>query len=223
MRAQKNRNLTMIVDERMVAFINSFDKGNSPFLDELEKFALDTDVPIVRKDMQQFLKFLLTMHKPGTILEVGTAIGFSALLMSEADPEAQIITIEKYEKRIPLAKANFEKAGKADKITLLEGDATEILKDLKKPVDFIFMDAAKGQYINFLPDILRLLNPGGLLVSDNVLQDGDIIESRFAVTRRNRTIHSRMRDYLYELTHHEALETVILPVGDGVTVSVKKS
>lgn len=212
----------MIVDERMVAFINSFDKGNSPFLDELEKFALDTDVPIVRKDMQQFLKFLLTMQKPKAILEVGTAIGFSALLMSEAIPEAKIITIEKYEKRIPLAKENFEKAGKADRITLLEGDATDILKELKEPVDFIFMDAAKGQYINFLPDILRLLNPGGLLVSDNVLQDGDIIESRFAVTRRNRTIHSRMRDYLYELTHHEALETVILPVGDGVTVSVRK-
>lgn len=212
----------MIVDERMVAFINSFDKGNSPFLDELEKYALDTDVPIVRKDMQQFLKFLLTMQKPKAILEVGTAIGFSALLMSEAIPEAKIITIEKYEKRIPLAKENFEKAGKADRITLLEGDATDILKELKEPVDFIFMDAAKGQYINFLPDILRLLNPGGLLVSDNVLQDGDIIESRFAVTRRNRTIHSRMRDYLYELTHHEALETVILPVGDGVTVSVRK-
>ena len=98
----------------------------------------------------------------------------------------------------------------------------DILKNLKEPFDFIFMDAAKGQYLYFLPDILRLLKPGGLLVSDNVLQDGDIIESRFAVTRRNRTIHSRMRDYLYELKHHPQLETSILPVGDGVTLSVKK-
>ncbi len=212
----------MIVDERMVAFINSFDKGNTPFLDELEKYAKETDVPIIRKEMQTFLRFLLRLTKPMKILEVGTAIGFSALLMSEYAPEGcQITTIEKYEKRIPLARENFRRAGKADSITLLEGDAVDILKELKGFYDLIFMDAAKGQYIHFMPDILRLLPPGGLLVSDNVLQDGDIMESRFAVTRRNRTIHSRMRDYLFELTHHEQLETCILPVGDGITVSVK--
>ena len=125
-------------------------------------------------------------------------------------------------KRIPLAKENFKKAGKEDRITLLEGDAVEILKELEGTYDFIFMDAAKGQYIHFLPDIMRLLADGGMLVSDNVLQDGDIIESRFAVTRRNRTIHGRMRDYLYELKHHPELVTSILPVGDGVTVSVKQ-
>ncbi len=213
----------MIVDERMVAFINSFDKGNTPFLDELEKYAKETDVPIVRKEMQTFLRFLLTFSKPMRILEVGTAIGFSALLMSEYAPEGcQITTIEKYEKRIPLAKENFAKAGKADCITLLEGDAVDILKELDGTYDLIFMDAAKGQYIHFMPDILRLLAEGGLLVSDNVLQDGDIIESRFAVTRRNRTIHSRMREYLFELTHHAQLETCILPVGDGITLSVKR-
>lgn len=213
----------MIVDERMVAFINSFDKGNPPFLDELEKYAKETDVPIIRKEMQTFLRFLLTFSKPMKILEVGTAIGFSALLMSEYAPEGcKITTIEKYEKRIPLAKENFIKAGKADAITLLEGDAVDILKELDGTYDLIFMDAAKGQYINFMPDILRLLADGGLLVSDNVLQDGDIIESRFAVTRRNRTIHSRMREYLFELTHHAQLETCILPVGDGITLSVKR-
>ena len=105
---------------------------------------------------------------------------------------------------------------------MLEGDALEILPTLTEEYDFIFMDAAKGQYIHFMPDILRLLKVGGLLISDNVLQDGDIIESRFAVTRRNRTIHARMREYLYELKHHEDLETVILPVGDGVTISVRR-
>ncbi len=213
----------MIVDERMAAFIDSMDMGNTPFLDEIERYALDTEVPIIRKSMQSLLKFLLQYTKPKKVLEVGTAIGFSALLMSEYAPcGCHITTIEKYEKRIPIARENFKRAGKEKDITLLEGDATEILKELKGQYDLIFMDAAKGQYIHFMPDILRLLASGGLLLSDNVLQDGDIIESRFAVTRRNRTIHSRMRDYLYALTHHPELETVILPVGDGVTLSFKK-
>ena len=213
----------MIGDERMVAFINSFDTGNTPFLDELEKYAKETDVPIIRKEMQTFLRFLLQFAKPQNILEVGTAIGFSALLMSEYAPEAcKITTIEKYEKRIPIARENFKKAGKEEQITLYEGDAADVLKELEGSYDLIFMDAAKGQYIHFMPDIMRLLAPGGLLISDNVLQDGDVIESRFAVTRRNRTIHSRMREYLFELTHHPLLETCILPVGDGITLSVKK-
>lgn len=212
----------MIVDERMVAFINSFDKGNTPFLDQLEKEALAAEVPIIRKEMQGFMKFLLAAHRPMRILEVGTAIGFSALLMSEYGPkDCRITTIEKYEKRIPRARENFARAGREQQITLLEGDAAELLKELPGPYDLIFMDAAKGQYIHFLPEVLRLLAPGGLLVSDNVLQDGDVVESRFAVTRRNRTIHARMREYLYELTHHPQLETCILPVGDGITLSVK--
>ena len=213
----------MIIDERMTVFIDSMDTPNTEFLNKLEKYSKETNVPIIRPSMQSFLKLLLAMTQPKKILEVGTAIGFSALLMSEYGPEdCHITTIEKYEKRIPLAKENFAKAGKEDKITLLEGDAVEILSQLEGTYDFIFMDAAKGQYINFLPDIMRLLSDGGMLVSDNVLQDGDIIESRFAVTRRNRTIHGRMRDYLYELKHHPDLVTSILPVGDGVTVSVKQ-
>lgn len=213
----------MLTEDRMITFINSFDKGNPVYLQELEKYARENDVPIVRPQMQSLLKFLMAFQKPEAILEVGTAIGFSALLMSEYAPkDAHITTIEKYEKRIPLAKENFQKAGKEEVITLLEGDAIDILGNLKETYDFIFMDAAKGQYINFLPDILRLLKKGGLLVSDNILQDGEMIESKFAVTRRNRTIHKRMREYLYALTHHEELETVILPIADGVTLSVKK-
>ena len=214
----------MIADERMMTFIRSFDRGNPAYLEELEKYSRETNVPIIRPQMQSLLKFLLAWGKPREILEVGTAIGFSALLMSEYAPQGcHITTIEKYEKRIPLARENFKKAGKEENITLLEGDATEILAELKGEFDMIFMDAAKGQYINFMPDILRLLASGGLLVSDNILQDGDIVESKYAVTRRNRTIHNRMREYLYALTHHEELETVILPVADGVTLSVKKS
>lgn len=212
----------MITEERISTFISSFDPGNTPFLNELEQYALETNVPIIRPQMQSLLKLLLAIKQPKRILEVGTAIGFSALLMSEYGPKAcSITTIEKYEKRIPLAKENFRKAGREEQITLLEGDAAEILKELEGSFDFIFMDAAKGQYIHFLPDILRLMPKGGLLISDNVLQDGDVMESRFAVTRRNRTIHARMRDYLYELKHNEQLCTDILPVGDGVTISVK--
>lgn len=210
-------------DERLNAFIDSLDTGNTPFLNEIEKEARETNVPIIRTQVQSLLKLLLAMRKPATILEVGCAIGFSALLMSEYGPEdCHITTIEKYEKRIPVARENFRRAGKEERITLLEGDAAEILQKMTGAYDMIFMDAAKGQYIHFLPDVLRLLAPGGILLSDNVLQDGDILESRFAVTRRNRTIHSRMRAYLYELKHHPQLETVILPVGDGVTLSVKR-
>ena len=212
----------MIVDERLVTYINSLDKGNTAVLDQIEREALESYVPIIRKDMQNFLKLLLTVQKPMRILEVGTAVGFSAVLMAEYAPEGcKIVTIENYDKRIPIAKQNFERAGKSDQITLLEGDATEVLKTLEEPFDMIFMDAAKGQYINFMSDVLRLLKKDGVLVSDKVLQDGDIIESHFIVERRNRTIYKRMREYLYELTHRDDLVTSVLPVGDGITVSVK--
>lgn len=213
----------MIVDERMVTYINSLDKGNTPFLNALEQEALNDHVPIIRREMQSFLKVLLRLKEPERILEVGTAVGFSTLLMSTYAPEnCKIITIENYEKRIPIARQNIQKAGREDQITLLPGDAQEILKTLEEPFDFIFMDAAKGQYIHFLPEVMRLLKPGGVLISDNVLQDGDLIESHFAVERRNRTIYKRMREYLYVLKHHEELETSILPLGDGVTISIKK-
>lgn len=213
----------MIINERMSSFINSYAAPNSESLNELEQFSIETNVPIIRKEMQTLLKFLLDLTHPSNVLEVGTAIGFSSILMAENLPkESHITTIEKYEKRIPVARENFKKFGVEDRITLLTGDAADILKTLDGTYDFIFMDAAKGQYINFMPDILRLLSKGGVLLSDNVMQDGDILESKFAVERRNRTIYKRMRDYLYELTHNDELTTVILPVGDGVTVSTRK-
>ncbi len=212
----------MMTDERMAVFIDSLDRGNAPFLDEIEKRAIETQVPVIRRPVQSLLKFLLACAKPKQILEVGTAIGFSALLMSEYAPrDCHVTTIEKCDERISLARENFRKAGAEGRITLLEGDAADVLKELEGSYDLIFMDAAKGQYLHFLPDVMRLLAPGGLLVSDNVLQDGDIVESRFAVNRRNRTIHARMREYLFELKHHPQLETTILTVGDGVTLSVK--
>ena len=213
----------MIVNERIVAYINSLDRGNSPICNTIEKEAIEDDVPIIRKEMGNLLKVLLGLKQPQSILEVGTAVGYSSILMSENMPEGCIIdTIENYDKRIPIARNNFKRAGKEDCIRLIEGDAMEVLKELEGPYDFIFMDAAKGQYIHYMPEAVRLLADGGILMSDNVLQDGDIIESRFAVERRNRTIHSRMRDYLYELKHSNVLETSIIPLGDGVALSIKK-
>ena len=219
----------MILEERLTAFINSLDSGNPAYLNELEKEARETNVPVIRTETQSLLRTLIAMKRPLEILEIGTAIGFSALCMSEYAPKGcHITTIEKYEKRIPVARENFRRFGKEKQITLLEGDAAQILAGLEGPhgrpgrYDFIFMDAAKGQYPVLLGHVLRLLGDGGLLVSDNVLQDGDILESRYAVTRRNRTIHARMREYLYEIKHHPCLVTSILPVGDGVAVSVKR-
>ena len=214
----------MIVEERLVTYLHSLEQENSEILEEIEQEALRDSVPIIRKEMQSFLKVLLAIKRPTRILEVGTAVGFSALLMSEYAPEeCTITTIENYEKRIPIARENFKRAGKEQKITLIEGDAMEVLTELSGPYDFIFMDAAEGQYIAYLPEVLRILEPDGVLVSDNVLQDGNIIESRFAVERRDRTIHSRMREYLYTLKHHPDLETSIIPLGDGTAVSVKRN
>ncbi len=212
----------MIIDERFVTYMDSLDCGNTELLDEMEAEALRADVPVICKETQRCLKMLLAVKRPRRILEVGTAVGFSAVFMKTYNPvECNIVTIENYGKRIPAARRNFARAGMEDSITLVEGDAAVELKKLAGPFDLIFMDAAKGQYIHFLPEALRLLEEDGMLVSDNILQDGDIIESRYAVIRRNRTIHKRMRSYLYALTHHEQLVTAVLPVGDGVTVSSK--
>lgn len=213
----------MIIQERMSVYINSLDTGNGEFLDNLEREALADEVPIIRQDMQSFLKVLLAIHQPRRILEIGTAVGFSALLMAaNTSHDCTITTIEKYEKRIPVAKANFAASGMGHRITFLEGDAMEAMRGLTESYDMIFMDAAKGQYIYFLPEALRLLKTGGVLISDNVLQDGDIIESHYAVERRNRTIYKRMREYLYVLKHTEGLMTSIVPVGDGAAITVKQ-
>lgn len=215
----------MITNERIGAYIDSLDAELPAYLRDIEKEALSNHVPIIKRPTRGLLRFLLHFYRPVRVLEIGAAVGFSSLLMSEYLPEgSRITTIEKVPKRISEAKKNIKEAGKESVITLLEGDAADILEELSKKgetFDMIFMDAAKGQYPNFLPPVMEMLPEGGLLVSDNVLQDGDIVESRYAVTRRNRTIHFRMREYLYTLTHTEGLDTVVLPLGDGVTLSTK--
>ena len=166
----------MITDERFVTYIQSLEKPNSEILSDMEREAHKDLVPIIRKEMESFLRVILNIKHPKEILELGTAIGYSAILMSEAC-DAKITTIENYEKRIPIAKENIKKAGKVDQIKLLEGDALEVMKTLPDDAyDFIFMDAAKAQYVNYLPEAIRLLKKDGVLITDNVLQDGDLIQ-----------------------------------------------
>ena len=213
----------MIVNERIVSYIHSLERSNGEVCDEIEEFAHQTNVPIIRKEMESFLRVLIEIKKPKRILELGTAIGYSAILMANTMSEdCRITTIENYDKRIPIARDNFKRAGVEEKVELLEGDALEILQKINEPYDFVFMDAAKAQYLVYLIEIMRLLPVGGILIADNVLQDGELVESRYAVERRNRTIHSRMREYLYEVKNMKELETTIIPIGDGITLSVRK-
>ena len=212
----------MIVDERMTSYLHSLEGAESDVITAIREEALEMKVPIIRPETAALLKVLIRMQQPGNVLEIGTGTGYSAVLMAEClKPGAKITTIENYEVRLPVARENIRRAGKEDVITLIEGDALKVLETLPEGYDFVFMDAAKAQYIHYLPQVLRILVPGGVLVSDNVLQDGDVVQSRFAVTRRNRTIHSRMREYLWELKHNPLLETSVLTVGDGMTLSVK--
>ena len=205
----------MITDERIASFINSFNNDYDDAITAIRKEAEEQGVPIIRREAGEFIRLLLRMKKPVNILEIGTAVGFSAIFMSRFIAEGgHITTIENYQPRIDRAKK---------KITLLEGDANEILPTLSDQYDLVFMDAAKGQYGSFFQKVVPLLAPEGILLCDNVLQDGDVLESRFAVTRRNRTIHARMREYLYELKHDERLDTAILNIGDGMSLSVKKT
>lgn len=212
----------MIVDQNITDYIRSLMKEEKNDLGKIEYEARQNHVPIVKPETKELLKTLVLLKKPMKILEVGAAVGFSSLYMNEYQPEGGIVvTIERNEKRILQARENIHMMKKEGWIELLEGDAIEILKELHGTFDFIFVDAAKGQYIHFLDDVLRLLDPEGLLISDNVLQDGDIAKSRYAIERRDRTIHKRMRDFLYTIKNHSQLETTILPVGDGVAISIK--
>ena len=213
----------MIVDNRITEYLHSLETSRGELLDTIEKKAIEDGVPIIRSETAALLRSLTAALRPENILEIGTAVGYSALQMCQVMPaNCHITTIEKYEKRIPEAKENFRKAGEESRITFLEGDADMWLKELKgKQFDLVFMDAAKGEYLNWLPLLLDLMPVGAVLISDNVLQDGDVVQSRFAVQRRNRTIHSRMREYLYELKHMEEFETAVIPIGDGVTISTR--
>ena len=215
----------MIVEPRLVEYLNSLETELPEHLRVLEQYALEHEVPIIRKEAQSFLRVLLALTQPKRILEVGTAIGFSASLLCEYMPEnCHLTTIEKVPMRIVEAEKNLAALKRSKDVTFLTGDAEDVLRELKEKgeqFDFVFMDAAKAQYMSFLQQILPMLKKGALLVTDNVLQEGSIIESKYSITRRDRTIHMRMREYLYELKHNEELTTSIVAVGDGMALSVK--
>ena len=216
----------MIVSENITTYVHSLEKPAGYFLEHLRQKAEGSGVPIIRREMESFIKVLLAIHRPATILEIGTAVGYSAIFMG-LNSGARITTIENYEPRIIEARKNLHMAEKeypdlTGRIQMIAGNAEEVLKELVVPVDFIFLDAAKGQYITMLPDILRLLPSGGVLLSDNILQDGALVRSRYATPRRQRTIHERMREYVWEVKHNEQLETTLITIGDGVTLSIKK-
>ncbi len=209
--------------ERFESYTESLVCGISPELEKVRIEAVEEQVPVIRDGTRQLLFFLIRVHNVRRILEVGTGTGYSALAMWEAsDKQAHITTIENYEKRIVKARNNFAKLKAEDHIEFIADDADEVLGKLTESYDMVFMDAAKGQYGQWLEHAVRLLKPGGILVSDNVLHDMDVLESRYAVCRRDRTIHSRMRDYMYELTHRADMDTLILDTGDGTAVSVMK-
>ncbi len=209
----------MILDSHITTYLHSLDSDGPLWLEQIRTYAEEAKVPVIRREMESFIKVLLNISQPGRILEIGTGIGYSALFMHSVLPEARITTIENYEPRLKDCRRFL--AGHPE-ITLLEGDGREILAGMTEPADLVFLDAAKGQYILMLPDILRLLPAGGILLADNVLQDGELIRSRYIVPRRQRTIHSRMREFLWEVRHCPELEATIIPMGDGIVLGIKR-
>ncbi len=210
--------------ERISSFIKSYIKDDEGELGKIYTRAIEDKVPVMRRETRELIKTQLLLKKPKRVLEIGTAVGYSSLFMSKyLDDASSITTIELDETRVSIARDNIMKMGKTDVIQVIQGDASEVLKTLASDnYDFAFVDAAKGQYINYYDDVMRLIKSGGLIISDNILQDGDVLESHYTVEKRNRTIHDRMREYLYTICNDERLDTCLLSVGDGVAISVKK-
>ncbi len=204
-------------------YIRSVIPENKCKIREMENYAQENHVPIVQPEVARLITVIAKMNNPKSILEIGTAIGYSAILLADTlQPGGEIVTIERYEKMVNIARENIKECGLGDKVNVIFGDAADILKTLEGEFDFVFLDAAKGKYSEFLPNILRLLKPSGVLISDNVLYKGMIAEDSLVV-RRKKTIVKRMRDYIAEISSHPSLETVVIPIGDGVAISYKQS
>lgn len=207
-------------------YINNYLRNLQPYYDgvlgQIEREAREADVPIIPHETARLLSVLLTMKKPENILEIGTAVGFSSGLMSRYLKEGgKVTTIDRFEVMLKDARVNIKRMGLEDKIQIIEGDAAEVLPTLSGPYDVIFLDAAKGQYSAFLPHCIRLMPIGGLLIVDDVLQGGTIAKTRFSVPRRQRTIHKRLRNFLWDISHTDVLTSAIVPIGDGLAVCVK--
>lgn len=191
-------------------------------LKELEDFAKENKVPIIQKEGAKFLELMVAMNKPKKILELGTAIGYSSILMNKAtNGECHITTIERDENMIKYATENIKKVGLEDKIKILQGDCLEVLESLDEKFDMIFMDAGKGHYNHFLPECLRLLQDDGIIIADNVLFRG-MVASDDLVKRRKITIVKRMRTYLDLVSKDENLITTVIPMGDGIALTKRR-
>lgn len=214
----------MEVIENEKEYLDSLLPRRSDFLEELRRKSALTEsyAPIVSRDSEQLIVTLLHMLKPRRVLEIGTAVGYSAILMADnLPPESEIVTVERYKKHADIAVDNIFRVGYKKKIRVIEGEAAQVLSWLDSGFDFVFLDAAKAQYIEFLPEILRLLNSGGVLLSDNILFHGMTGDDN-NVIRRKITIVKRLRMYLETITSHPQLTTSIIPIGDGAALSVKK-
>ncbi|MDU6630164.1 O-methyltransferase [Lachnoanaerobaculum gingivalis] len=211
----------MITNLKVLEYLDIISPVNSQTVEEIRSVAKENYIPIIKRDTENLLKFVLKMQNPKSILEIGCAVGYSAIVMLE-NSGADIVTVEKMPERVEEAKKNIKYANLEDRAKIIEGDAGEILERLvneNKKFDFIFMDAAKAQYITWLPTVKALLKDNGIIFSDNCLQEGDLLESSFAIRKRDKTIHKRMRDYIYLLLHDEDLESWIFSIGDGVLLS----
>lgn len=214
--------MNYVTDKYINDYLRTVQPEYDGILGEIEKESRAADVPIIPHETARLLSVLLTMKKPEKILEIGTAVGFSAGLMTRYLTEGgSVTTIDRFEVMLKDARVNIKRMGLENKIKILEGDAADILPTLTGPYDVIFLDAAKGQYLSFLPHCIRLMPVGGLLIVDDVLQGGDIAKTRFSVPRRQRTIHKRMRNFLWEISHSDILTSAIIPIGDGLAVCVK--
>ena len=211
-----------IINEDILHYLRTEQKQLTGALGELEELAHENGVPVIPHETVVFLQFLLKQKQPKNVLEIGTAIGFSASLMAETlGKDAKITTIDRFPVMIERAKANFTKLGLEDQVTLLEGDAADLLSTLEGPYDFIFMDSAKSKYITFLPDCLRLLSDDGVLMVDDIFQAGTVLQPIEEIPRKNRSIHRHLNEFLEEVTKSPELTSTLLPLGDGVALLSK--
>lgn len=202
-------------------FIRSMVKRETGLYKEMEDYAHSSFIPIVPPETAALLKVLIRIHHPLRILEAGTAIGYSALIMAEAsDGSARIDTIEIDEQTADIAEKNIAKLGYNKKIKVIRGDALEVMQCLAAPYDMIFLDASKGQYNEYLSECLRLTVKGGIIVSDNVLYKG-LVAQEGTIVHKHRTIAIRLKEYLDRLCRDPGLETAVIPIGDGIAVSYK--
>ncbi|MGX7195636.1 O-methyltransferase [Enterococcus olivae] len=213
-----------VVKPELVDFLRTEQKQLTGELAQIEKEANENEVPIIPHETVVFLQFLLGQIKPKQILEIGTALGFSSSLMAQyVGEDGHVTTIDRFDVMIRKAKATYERLGLADKVTLLEGQAADILPELTGPYDFIFMDSAKSKYIEFLPECLRLLRKGGVLMVDDVFQGGTVLDPIEDVPRNRRTIHRKLKRFLDVINTHPDLTTSLVPLGDGVALITKEA